>query len=101
LQREREATARERETGDQWRAQVEAANRDAAEMRAALREALRAMPKPLEGGEYSQGEKSAQDAQEAREGVATGKEAGASKIAPERKPAREFARALRRLLGIR
>lgn len=48
----REALQRERENADQWRAQVEAANRDAAELRAALREALRfstrALPAPDE-----------------------------------------------------
>ncbi len=50
----REALQRERANADQWRAQVEAANRDAAELRAALREALRAMPKAIEAREYSQ-----------------------------------------------
>jgi len=41
LRREREATAREREIADQWRAQVEAANRQASEATAALREYLK------------------------------------------------------------
>ncbi len=43
----REALQRERENADQWRNQVEAANRDAAELRAALRKALDAMPKQI------------------------------------------------------
>jgi len=41
LQRERETSAREREIADQWRAQVEAANRQASEATAALREYLK------------------------------------------------------------
>ncbi len=43
----REALQRERENADQWRNQVEAANRDAAELRAALRKALDSMPKQI------------------------------------------------------
>lgn len=49
----REALARERENADRWRAQVEAANRDAAELRAALREALRLHQKALPEGSMS------------------------------------------------
>ncbi len=85
LQREREATARERETSDQWRAQVEAANRDAAEMRAALREALRAMPKQITG-EYSQSETGAQNDLEPSKSDAAGKAAGAQKTGGQRAP---------------
>jgi hypothetical protein len=96
----REALQRERENADQWRAQVEAANRHAAESAAALREALRAMPKQITG-EYSQSETSAQNDLEPSKSGAAGKATGAQKNAPERKPAREFARTLRRLLGIR
>jgi hypothetical protein len=47
LQRADQATERAERNADQWRNQVEAANRDAAELRIALREALRAMPKQL------------------------------------------------------
>ncbi len=80
---------------------IEQHQRSEAELRAALRRALDAMPKQLEGREYSQPENSAQNADIARENAATGKTSGAQKNAPERKPAREFARTLRRLLGIR
>jgi excisionase family DNA binding protein len=97
LQREREATARERETGDQWRAQVEAANRDAAEMRAALREALRAMPKAIEAREYSQrdgakleqvgtGNAGAQNDAEAAKSATAAKVTGAAKTGGKREP---------------
>jgi hypothetical protein len=71
----REALQRERENADQWRAQVEAANRDAAELRAALREALRAMPKQLAAPDMSTHVKSAPGAPQARENSETGKAA--------------------------
>jgi excisionase family DNA binding protein len=99
------------------RAQVEAANRQAAESAAALREYLKISAKQLGGGdlqqvttesrEYSQGEsgnvatRGAQDAQQQPKSEPTSNTSDAQKDTPERKPAREFARTLRRLLGIR
>lgn len=93
----RESLQRERENADQWRSQVEAANRDAAELRAALREALRAMPKAIEAREYSQPVEIAQGFDSATKSAPTNKVSSGAKIAQQRAP-----RSLWRLiLGLR
>ncbi len=79
------------------RAQVEAANRQAAEATAALREYLKISAKALPSAEYSQAKNGLEPSKTGAAGIVS----GAQKNAPERKPAREFARTLRRLLGIR
>jgi hypothetical protein len=97
----REALQRERETGDQWRAQCEAANRDAAEMRAALRKALEAMPKQIEAREYSQADNGAQNAQEAPKSSAAAIVSGAQKNTAQSAPRREARPLWKVILGIR
>jgi AraC-like DNA-binding protein len=83
------------------RGAIEQHQRSEAELRAALRKALEAMPKAIESREYSQAGTIAQDAQQATKTGDAGKVSDATRNTPERKPAREFARTLRRLLGIR
>ncbi len=99
----REALQRERENADQWRRQVEAANRQAAEATASVRELTRALNtfRALPDGEYSQDEKSAQDGQEAHQSSAAGKEAGASENAAQGASRREPRSLLKLLLGLR
>jgi uncharacterized Zn-binding protein involved in type VI secretion len=82
----REALQRERENADQWRAQCEAANTQAATATAALREYLKISAKALPSGEYSQPENSAESGLEAPKSGATGKEAGAAKTGGKRAP---------------
>ncbi len=84
---------------------IEQRDRDAAELRAALREALRAMPKAIEAREYSQPETDAQKADTAPKSNAAAIVSGAQRNAAQSAPRRE-ARPLwkviiARALGIR
>lgn len=97
----REALQRERENADQWRAQVEAANRDAAEMRAALREALRAMPKAIAAPDMSTHLGSSQDAQQRDQSGETGKATQAPEIGAQSQAGREMRPLWKVILGIR
>ncbi len=96
----REALQRERENADQWRNQVEAANRDAAELRAALRKALDSMPKQITG-EYSRDETNAQKRQDEPKRSEPNNQPGTTKDATQRTPRREPRSLLRLLLGLR
>jgi hypothetical protein len=66
---------------------VEQRDRDAAELRAALRESLRAMPKQIEAREYSQDGKDTQEAKESgAAGIVSGTQKKAATSAPQRAP---------------
>jgi len=107
----REALQRERENADQWRAQVEAANRQAAESAAALREYLKLSAKQLEGREYSQVEsaklaevgaqKSAENALEAQKTGAAVKATGVQKNTAQSAARREARPLWKVVLGLR
>ncbi len=100
----REALQRERGHADQWRNQVEAANRDAAELRAALRKALDSMPKQITGEYSQQTETSAQESTQPRENTATPKYTTEPKNAQQRPATRQklaaWQRIIARALGI-
>lgn len=70
----RDALERERDQNAFLRGLIEQRDRDAAELRAALREALRAMPKAITAGDMST-HAAAHDAPQARENSETGKAA--------------------------
>jgi small-conductance mechanosensitive channel len=97
LRREREATAREREIADQWRAQVEAANRQASEATAALREHLKLSAKALP----SPDETSAHNAPQSAQTSETGKEARPLASAAQSGTRREARPLWKVLLGVR
>jgi len=108
----RDALQRERQNADQWRAQVEAANRDAAELRAALRTALAAMPKALPSPEKleqvgtdtstrAEVAISSQDAQEATQTGATAKDTTSTQNVAQRGIAREMRPLWKVILGVR
>lgn len=100
----REALQRERENSDQWRAQVEAANMQAAQATAALREYLKISAKALpstEMGQVGMDNAGAQSGLDARKSNATGKEAGASKNAAQGASRREPRPLWKLLLGLR
>jgi hypothetical protein len=97
----REALQRERENADQWRAQVEAANRQAAESAAALREYLKISAKALPSAEYVQGETGAQDGQQQPKSGGAGIVSGAAKNAAQSGVKREMRPLWKVVLGIR
>jgi hypothetical protein len=97
----REALQRERENADQWRAQVEAANRQAAESAAALREYLKITAKSLPSREYSQPPEIAQGFDAEAKNAAAGKNTATAGNAPQRAPGREPRPLWKLLLGLR
>jgi hypothetical protein len=86
------------------RSMVEQHQRSEAELRAALREALKAMPKAIEAGSQSTLEASPQDspgrAESTQAAQPTGKGAGVPQRAPQRKVS-PLQRAVMRLVGVR
>ncbi len=80
---------------------IEQRDRDAAELRAALRKALEAMPKALPSREYSQTPESAQDANVAPKGNAAPKVSGTAGNTAQRAPRREMRPLWKVILGIR
>jgi len=104
LQTERENSQRDREQIAFLRAQVEAANRQAAESAAALREYLKISAKQLSGGETGQigtGNAGAQDALETAKSGAAGIVSGAQKNTAQRGVKREIRPLWKLLLGLR
>jgi excisionase family DNA binding protein len=83
------------------RGAIEQHQRSEAELRAALRKALEAMPKRIEGREYSQPENSAQSGLEASKSGAAGIVSGTQKNAAQSVPRREARPLWKVILGLR
>ncbi len=83
------------------RAQLEARDRDAAELRAALREALRAMPKAIEQGTLSGGSNQAPQAPRGAQSTLSGDYAPVPPNAPQTGYKREVRPFWKVFLGIR
>lgn len=104
LQAERENSQRDREQIAFLRAQVEAANRQAAESAAALREYLKLSAKQLSGGETGQigtDNAGAQNGLEAPKSNAAANVSGAQKNAAQSAPRREARPLWKVILGLR
>jgi hypothetical protein len=83
------------------RGAIEQHQRSEAELRAALRKALEAMPKQLEAAEHSQVVSGAQEADSSAESNATTKETSAPTIAEQNAPRREPRPLWKVVLGLR